>query len=53
MQAFHDMGIGLRMYTSYGNGSDISMAEIIRHYGEDENTKAIVVYVESLDNPKQ
>ncbi len=53
MQAFHDMGIGLRMYTSYGNGSDISMAEIIRHYGEDENTKAIVVYVESLDNPKE
>lgn len=53
MQAFHDKGIGMRMYASYGNGSDISMSEIIRQYGEDENTRAIVVYVESLDNPKE
>ncbi|MBC8319570.1 MAG: acetate--CoA ligase family protein [Bacteroidetes bacterium] len=53
MQAFHDMGIGMRMYVSNGNASDISIPEIIRHYGEDENTRAIVVYVESLDNPKE
>lgn len=53
MQAFHDMGIGMRMYASNGNGSDISIPEIIRHYGEDENTRAIVVYVESLDNAKE
>lgn len=53
MQAFHDMGIGMRMYTSNGNASDISIPEIIRHYGEDEDTRAIVVYVESLDNPKE
>ncbi len=53
MQAFHDMGIGMRMYASNGNASDVSIPEIIRHYGEDEDTKAIVVYVESLDNPKE
>ncbi len=53
MQAFHDMGIGMRMYASNGNASDVSIPEIIRHYGEDEDTKAIVVYVESLDNPME
>ena len=53
MQAFYDMGIGMRMYASNGNGSDISIPEIIQHYGEDEETKAIVVYVESLDNVKE
>jgi len=51
MQAFHDMGIGMRMYASNGNASDISIPEIIRYYGNDEKTKAIVVYVESLSNP--
>jgi len=51
MQAFHDMGVGQRMYASNGNGSDVSIAEILSYYGKDDETRAIVVYVESLDNP--
>lgn len=51
MQAFHDMGIGQRMYASTGNGSDVSIAEILSYYGKDDGARAIVVYVESLDNP--
>jgi acyl-CoA synthetase (NDP forming) len=51
MQAFSDMGIGQRMYASNGNGSDVSIAEILSYYGKDDETRAIVVYVESLDNP--
>ena len=51
MQAFHDMGIGQRMYASNGNGSDVSITEIISYYGKDEGTKAIVLYAESLENP--
>lgn len=53
MQAVHDMGIGMRMYASNGNASDISIPEIIRYYGNDNQTRAIVVYVESLTNPKE
>jgi acetate---CoA ligase (ADP-forming) len=53
MQAFADMGVGQRMYASTGNGSDVSIAEILSYYGKDEGTKAIVVYVESLDNPQE
>ena len=51
MQAFHDMGTGQRMYASNGNGSDVTITEILSYYGKDEGTKAIVLYVESLDNP--
>lgn len=50
MQAFYDMGIGQRMYASNGNGSDVSITEIISYYGKDDETRAIVLYAESLDN---
>ncbi len=53
MQAFYDWGIGIRMYTSNGNASDVSIPEIIQYYGNDEKTRAIVLYVESLTNPKE
>lgn len=53
MQAFYDWGIGMRMYTSNGNASDVSIPEVIRHYGDDENTRAIVLYVESLTDPRE
>jgi len=53
MQAFYDWGIGIRMYTSNGNASDVSIPEIIKYYGNDEKTRAIVLYVESLNNPKE
>lgn len=53
MQAFYDMGIGQRMYASNGNGSDVSITEIISYYGQDDETRAIVLYAESLENPRE
>ena len=53
MQAFYDMGIGQRMYASNGNGSDVSITEIISYYGNDDGTRAIVLYAESMDNPHE
>jgi len=53
MQAFYDMGIGQRMYASNGNGSDISITEIISYYGKDDEARAIVLYAESLDKPQE
>lgn len=52
MQAFHDMGIGVRMYSSNGNGSDVSIPEIIKYYSEDDKTNVIVLYLESLTDTK-
>lgn len=52
MQSIFDLGIGMRMYASNGNACDISIPEIISYYGEDEGTKAILLYTEGLSNPK-
>lgn len=53
MQAFYDMGVGMRFYASNGNASDVSIPEIIEYYGNDERTKVIVLYVESLEDPRK
>ncbi|OPY67708.1 MAG: succinyl-CoA synthetase subunit alpha [Syntrophorhabdus sp. PtaU1.Bin002] len=51
-QAFAEMGIGTRMYASNGNACDVSIPEIIKYYGDDEGTRAIVLYVEGLREPE-
>ncbi len=53
MQVLHDMGVGMRLYASNGNGSDVSISEIIKFYGQDDKTKVIVLYLESLSNTKE
>lgn len=51
MQNFFDLDIGLRMYASNGNACDVSIPEIIKYWGDDDETKVIVLYIESLDDP--
>jgi acyl-CoA synthetase (NDP forming) len=46
-------GIGIKMYASPGNACDISIPEIIEYYGQDPDTKVIVVQLESLEHPKE
>ncbi len=53
MQALADLGIGQRLYASNGNACDISIPEIIRYYGEDEGTKAVILYTEGFSNPRE
>ena len=50
-QTLFQMGVGTRMYASNGNACDVSIPEIIKHYGDDVGTQAIVLYVEGLRNP--
>jgi acetyltransferase len=47
----HNVGLGHRMYASYGNESDLTMPEILEYYGKDEGTRAIMVQIESFKNP--
>lgn len=51
MQGLADLGIGLRMYASNGNACDVSLPEIVRYWGEDAGTKAIIVYTEGFADP--
>jgi acetate---CoA ligase (ADP-forming) len=53
MQALFDLGIGQRFYASNGNASDISISEIVRYYGDDEGTKAVLLYTEGFSNPRE
>jgi acetyltransferase len=52
MQSLADLGIGQRLYASNGNASDVSIPEIVRYYGEDEGTKAVMLYTEGFSNPR-
>ena len=51
-QTLFQMGVGTRMYASNGNACDVSIPEIIKHYGEDGGTQVIVLYIEGLRDPQ-
>ncbi len=53
MQALDDLGIGQRLYASNGNACDVSIPEILQYYGEDEGTRAILLYTEGFDKPRE
>ncbi len=45
------IGKGIRMYSSFGNEADVSMNEIIDYYGQDDETRAIMVHIETFKDP--
>ncbi len=47
----HRIGMGMRMYASFGNEADVSMNEIIDYYGQDDETKVIMVHIETIKDP--
>jgi acyl-CoA synthetase (NDP forming) len=51
-QAFSEADVGTRIYASNGNACDVSIPEIIKYLGDDEETRAIVLYVEGLRAPE-
>jgi acyl-CoA synthetase (NDP forming) len=52
LQGLADNGVGVRMYASNGNACDVSIADIVRYWGDDAGTGAIVVYTEGFADPK-
>lgn len=53
MQSLFDLDIGMRMYASNGNACDVSISDVVEYYGEDEGTKAVILYTEGFSNPKE
>jgi len=47
----HKVGLGHRMYCSYGNESDLTMPEFLEYYGQDEGTRVIMMQIESFKDP--
>lgn len=48
----HNVGIGHRMYCSYGNECDLTMPEILAYYGQDPGTRVIMMQTESFKDPR-
>jgi acetyltransferase len=44
----YELGLGFRMYASYGNQADINATEILRYWGDDPGTKVILLHIETL-----
>lgn len=53
MQSLFDLDIGMRMYASNGNACDVSISEVVKYYGDDDGTKAIILYTEGFREPKE
>lgn len=47
----HNVGLGHRLYCSYGNECDLTMPEILEYYGNDEGTRVIMMQTESFKDP--
>jgi len=47
----HRAGVGHRLYASYGNEADVSLAELLEHCGRDPGTGVVLLQVETLRDP--
>jgi len=45
--------IGFSYFVSIGNTLDVGYGEIIDYFGEDENTKSILLYIESINQARK
>lgn len=48
----YDSNIGFSYFVSIGNSMDVNFGDLIDYFGQDPNTKSIVLYVESIANAR-
>ncbi|MFZ5434464.1 MAG: GNAT family N-acetyltransferase [Calditrichota bacterium] len=48
-----DGKIGFSYFVSIGNTLDVNFGDLIDYFGEDENTRSIILYVESIPNARR
>ena len=46
-------GLGLSTFISYGNRADVDEADILQYFYEDEETRAIMMYIEGLKDGRK
>jgi len=44
--------IGFSQFVSIGNSIDVEFGDLIDYFGEDENTRCIILYIESIRHPR-
>lgn len=45
--------IGFSYFVSVGNGLDVDFADLIDYFGEDDQTKSIILYIESIQDARK
>ena len=45
--------IGFSAFVSVGNSADVDFADLIDYFGEDEKTKSIILYIESIKDARR
>ena len=48
-----EMGLGVRHFVSMGNKADVSGNDLLDYWADDEQTRAILLYLESFGNSKR
>ena len=48
----YESNIGFSYFVSIGNSMDVNFGDLIDYFGQDPNTKSIVLYVESITNAR-
>jgi len=49
----YEENIGFSYFVSIGNSMDVEFGDLIDYFGQDPNTKSIVLYVEAINNPRK
>lgn len=47
-----DQGIGFSFFVSIGNQLDVTMGDLIDYFGSDDATRAMILYAESIQDPR-
>jgi acetate---CoA ligase (ADP-forming) len=53
VDAANRLGLGLSAFVSVGNKADLSGNDFIQYWEQDEDTEAILLYLESFGNPRK
>ena len=53
LERAHDLDISVSSFVSLGNKADVSGNDLLRYWHQDASTRVILLYLESLGNPRQ
>ncbi|NJE05488.1 CoA-binding protein [Thermococcus sp. M36] len=49
----NDEGVGFSAFVSYGNAADLNESDFLEYFADDENTKAIALYIEGVKDGRR
>lgn len=53
LEAAAEAGLGFSQFVSVGNGADVNVNDVLEYWENDERTRAVMLYLESLDEPRR